>query len=53
MEHHAFFRLVEDYEELGGNDYVHSVVIPEINRLNVIEMSDLEALKDLFESRRI
>lgn len=53
MEHHAFFRLVEDYEELGGNDYVHSVVIPEMNRLNVIEMSDLEALKELFESRRI
>lgn len=53
MEHHAFFRLVEDYEELGGNDYVHSVVIPEMNRLNVIEMSDLEGLKDLFNSRRI
>ena len=53
MEHHSFFKLVKDYEDLGGNDYVHEVVLPEINRLHVIPMSDLEALKELYTSRRI
>ena len=53
MEHHSFFKLVKDYEDLGGNDYVHEVVLPEINRLHVIPMSDLEALKELYTSRKI
>lgn len=53
MEHHSFFELVRDYEELGGNDYVHSVVLPDMNRLNVIAMTDLKGLKELYESRRI
>jgi hypothetical protein len=51
MEHHAFFELVKDYEELGGNDYVHSEVIPAVNLLLVIPMTDLEALKDLYDKR--
>ena len=53
MEHHAFFRLVEDYEDLGGNDYVHSVVVPEVNELMVIPMSDTVTLKKLYDSRNI
>lgn len=52
MEHHAFFELVKDYEELGGNDYVHSEVLPAVNRLRVVLMTDLTALTELMQSRR-
>lgn len=53
MEHHAFFKLVRDYEDLGGNDYVHSSVLPDMNRLEVIRMDDFTRLADLMASRRI
>ena len=52
MEHHAFFKLVSDYEDLHGNDYVHSEVLPAMNRLKVISMSDREGLLKLMQSRR-
>ena len=53
MEHHAFFKLVKDYEALNGNDYVHSEVLPAMNRLEVIPMSDKEKLLALMQSRRL
>lgn len=53
MEAHSFHKLVEDYEALGGNDYVHSTVLPDIYRLEVIRMSDLNRLKELYQSRRV
>jgi hypothetical protein len=53
MEQHAFFKLVKDYEDLGGNDYVHSQVIPDMNRLEVIKMDDFERLAALMSSRKI
>ena len=53
MEHHAFFELVRDYEDLHGNDYVHSTVIPAMNNLAVISMSDKQALLELMHSRKI
>lgn len=51
MEHHSFFKLVEDYESLGGNDYVHETIIPAMNELDVIRMSELDKLKELYQSR--
>lgn len=51
MEHHSFFKLVEDYESLGGNDYVHGTIVPAMNELDVISMSDLDKLKELYQSR--
>ena len=51
MEHHSFFKLVEDYESLGGNDYVHSTVLPAMNELDVIPMTDSDKLKELYQSR--
>jgi uncharacterized protein YlxW (UPF0749 family) len=51
MEHHSFFKLVEDYEALGGNDYVHKTILPAMNELDVIPMSQLEQIKDLYTSR--
>lgn len=53
MEEHSFFELVKDYEELGGNDYVHSVVIPAMHELRVIFMYDIAALEELYHSRTI
>lgn len=53
MEHHAFFKLVKDYEDLGGNDYVHEIVLPDMNRLEVIRMQDLPRLAELMASRRL
>ena len=51
MEHHSFFKLVEDYESLGGNDYVHNTILPSMNELDVIPMSQLTKIKDLYDSR--
>jgi hypothetical protein len=53
MEHHAFFALVSDYEDLHGNDYVHNTVIPAMNELRVVKMSDRQALLELMNSRRL
>ena len=53
MERDSFFKLVKDYESLHGNDYVHSVVIPDMNELVVILMSDKTALADLYHSRGV
>lgn len=52
MERDSFFLMVKDYESLGGNDYVHSVVIPAMNKLHVVHMSDLKALEELMHSRQ-
>lgn len=52
MEQHTFNELVRDYESLGGNDFVHKVILPDMSRLAVISYSDdLNAVKELFESR--
>ena len=53
MEHHAFFELLKDYEDLNGNDYVHSTVVPAMNELSVIPMSDKQALVQLMNSRKL
>jgi hypothetical protein len=53
MEEHSFRKLLEDYEALGGNDYVHDIVIPDMNRLNVIPMSNVIKLKELYDSRKV
>ena len=53
MEHHAFFELVRDYEDLHGNDYVHSTVLPAINELEVVPMNDKKRFLELMNSRRL
>lgn len=53
MEHHSFFQLVEDYESLGGNDYVHKTIIPAMHKLDVISMDQLAKIKELYDSRKI
>lgn len=51
MERDAFFDLIKDYESLDGNGHVHSVVIPEMNMLDVIPMANKKAIEELFHSR--
>lgn len=53
MEHHSFSKLVEDYESLGGNEYVHHTILPAMDKLEIISMDDLEAVKDLYDSRTV
>ena len=53
MERDAFFDLIRDYESLNGNGHVHTVVIPEMNLLRVITMTDVKALAELFHSREV
>lgn len=53
MEKNAFDDLIKDYESLNGNGYVHTVVIPDMNNLRVILMTDLEGLAELFHSREV
>ena len=38
MESEAFWELFRDYEEAGGNDYMHTHVQPDMQGLRVIEM---------------
>jgi hypothetical protein len=52
MERDAFFDLIRDYESLDGNGHVHKIVIPEMNMLDVVPMSDKQAIEELFHSRK-
>lgn len=38
MEADNFWTLIEDYESLGGNGYIHNVVIPAMKKLTVISL---------------
>lgn len=40
MEAEAFWELFGEYEERGGNGFVHSEVQPAMNRLTVIEVNE-------------
>ena len=52
MERDAFFDLIKDYESLSGNGHVHTVVIPDMNLLDVIPMTNKKAVEELFHSRQ-
>ena len=40
MESDAFWDLFADYEDAGGNGYIHTVVQPAMGRLHIIEMNE-------------
>lgn len=42
MEAEAFWALFKDYEDAGGNDYMHTVVQPAMNLLQIIEIDQGE-----------
>lgn len=37
MEHEVFWELFGDYEEAGGDGYMHTVVQPEMNKLDIVD----------------
>lgn len=39
MEAEAFWHIYKDYEELGGNGFMHSTVKPAMERLNVVKIN--------------
>lgn len=51
MERDSFNELIKDYESLNGNGHIHTVVIPEMNLLRVILMTNIDELEELFHSR--
>ena len=52
MEATAFWSLFDDYETIGGNGYVHSVVQPAMQSLEVIEMDDADKIAHLMANRK-
>lgn len=52
MEASAFWSLFDDYEIIGGNGYVHSVVQPAMQSLEVIEMDDTDNIAHLMANRK-
>ena len=52
MERDAFFEQIADYESLNGNGHIHTVVIPAMQKLRVIYMTDVDALDELYKSRK-
>ena len=52
MEKDAFDRLFKDYEDLGGDGYVHSTIEPAMNSLGVVDMTDYEGISTLMKSRK-
>lgn len=52
MEKNAFDELFQDYENLGGNGYMHSEVQPAILSLKVIPMNDVQGISNLMHSRK-
>ena len=51
MEANAFWEQYATYKDHGGNGYMESVVKPEMNKLRVIPLSDVDAISELMESR--
>lgn len=52
LEKEAFMKLFKDYEEMGGNGYMHSVVLPDMETLEVILMHEHAAIAELMKSRK-
>jgi hypothetical protein len=42
MESEAFWELFSDYEELGGDGYMHSIVQPAMQSLNIVDVSTIQ-----------
>ena len=52
MEKEAFGLLFADYEEMGGNGFMHTTVQPALEALEVIPTADSERFTALMQSRK-
>ena len=48
----TFWDLFKDYEDAGGDGFIHTDVQPAMNRLNVIDISDIDSVVELMQSRK-
>lgn len=51
MEKEAFEKLFKDYEALGGNGFVHKVIEPAVEKLEVVSMTNNARFSQLMRSR--
>lgn len=52
MESEAFWDLFSDYEDMGGDGYMHSEVQPKMQLLTVIDMNDADGISELMQTRQ-
>lgn len=52
MEASSFWNMFSDYEELGGNGYMHTEIRPQMDMLITIPMHETEKVAELMQSRR-
>lgn len=52
MEATAFWNLFADYEEMGGDGYMHTIVQPAMQMLSVIQINDHDSVSELMSSRK-
>ena len=52
MESDAFWDLFGDYEEMGGNGYMHSIVLPAMQLLRVVDIHNCEEISELMKNRK-
>ena len=53
MEANAFWELFSEYEDKGGNGFMHTIVQTAMNKLAVIKMDDEQKLYELMHSRKL
>ena len=51
MESQSFWSMFSDYEDLGGDGFVHSTVEPAMRALEVIDMNDFQRIGEAMKSR--
>ena len=52
LESEAFWELFNSYTENGGNSFMHKNVEPEMRKLIIVDMEDLDSVTKLMESRK-
>ena len=52
MEAEAFWELFKEYEDAGGDGYIHTVVQPAMNLLKVIDIEDAVSVLRLTNNRK-
>lgn len=51
MESEAFWDLFGDYEDMGGDGYMHTEVQPKMQLLTIIEVNDADGISELMRTR--
>lgn len=52
MESETFWSCFKDYEDRGGDGYMHSIVQTEMNDMEIVEMDDVDGVASLMGSRK-